>query len=210
MIKPSYLTLYAVLDTDYLLQTGKDPLKALHSCLKGGATSIQLRSKKMEDNEFYITALRMKKICSGYKIPLIINDRVDIAVLVNADGVHIGKKDLPFLQVKKMFNGIIGVSADSLKESFAADKLHASYIGVGPVYPTPLKEKNAIGIENMQTICSKLTTPIVAIGGINEYNIPELKRCGIKYFSFISGVFGSKNILAKTKKVKSIIYRREQ
>ena len=209
MINPSYLSLYVILDIDYLKTAGKNPLKALKDCLKGGATCVQLRSKIMEDNEFYETAIACKNICLSYKVPFIINDRLDVAILIKADGIHIGKEDLSFKLVKKLFKGIIGISSDNEKESYVLDSLKASYMGIGPVYPTLQKNKKAVGIKSIKKLCSTLFTPIVAIGGINEYNIPELKRSGIKYFSFISGILGSKNILAKTKKVSSIIYHKE-
>lgn len=209
MMNLSYLSLYVILDTDYLNSLGKSYFTTLRSCLKGGATCIQLRSKTMTDDIFYHTALKIQKICASYKVPLIINDRVAIAVLINADGVHVGKEDLPYSQVKKIFKGIIGLSADNIKEARSLDALHASYIGVGPVYPTEQKNKKALGIKKIKIINQSLLTPVVAIGGINEYNISALKRSGIKYFSFISGILGSKDILAQTKKVKFIIYHKE-
>ncbi len=210
MNNPSYLSLYVILDIEYLKNSGKDPCKALISCLKGGATCIQLRSKMMNDRDFYVAAVKMKKICSAYKVPFIINDRVDIAALVRADGVHIGKEDLPYDAVKKIFKGIIGVSADSVKESISMDRLRSSYIGVGPVYPTSQKDKKAIGPVLIKKISRSLSTPVVAIGGINGYNIPELKASGIRYFSFISGILGEKNILAQTKKIRQLILNKEK
>ena len=206
----SYLSLYVILDIEYLENSGKDPYKALFSCLKGGATCIQLRSKMMNDRDFYAAAVKMKKMCLKGKVPLIINDRVDIAALARADGLHIGKEDLPYEEARKIFKGIIGVSADSLKESLAMDRLGASYIGVGPAYPTSQKDKKAVGPASMKKIAGALSTPVVAIGGINGYNIPELKASGIRYFSFISGILGEKNILAQTKKIKQLILNKEK
>lgn len=205
----SYLSLYAILDADYLRENKKNIFNSLTASLKGGATCVQLRSKNMEDNEYYQTAVKCKKICVKYKVPFIINDRVDIAILIGADGVHVGRDDLSYGLIKKLFKGIIGVSADSVREAMKLDSLKASYIGAGPVFLTSQKDKKAMGIKAIEKICARLATPVVAIGGINEYNIFQLKKSGIRYFSFISGIFGSKNITATTKKVRSLIYRRE-
>lgn len=210
MTNPSYLSLYAVLDADYLKKNRKPIYKSLIASLKGGATCVQLRSKDMEDREYYETALECKKICEAYRVPFIINDRVDIAVLIKAEGIHVGNKDLPYAEVKKLFKGIIGVSADSTAEALSLDRLKAAYIGVGPVFPTSQKDKKAMGAAVLKKLSARMSTPLVAIGGINEYNIPLLKKSGIRYFSFISGIFGSKNITAKTKKVSSLIYRKEK
>lgn len=210
MTNPSYLSLYAVLDADYLKKNRKPLYKSLIACLKGGVTCVQLRSKDMEDREYYETALKCKTICASHGVPFIINDRVDIAVLIKADGIHVGNKDLPYAEVKKLFSGIIGVSADSAAEALNLDRLKADYIGVGPIFPTSQKDKKAMGIAALIKISARISTPLVAIGGINEYNILLLRTSGIRYFSFISGIFGSKNITAKTKKVKSLIYRREK
>jgi thiamine-phosphate pyrophosphorylase len=205
MKNTEYLSLYVILDTEFLDTKKADYFHSLSACLKGGATAIQLRSKKMEDREYYKTALRMKKMCAAYSVPFIINDRVDIAVLAKADGVHIGDEDLPFDAVQRIFKGIIGVSADSVSSAIKADKLRASYIGIGPVFTTLQKDKKAMGPGALKKLSVRLATEIVAIGGINEYNMLVLKKNGIKNFSFISAILGSKNIRKKTEEIKKII-----
>lgn len=211
MKKNSDLSVYAVLDADYIGSLKKDRVISLKAALKGGATAVQLRSKSMNDAEFYAVAMETKKICSSYKALFIVNDRVDAAMAAGADGIHIGSSDLPFGAVKKLVKKsmLIGVSASTAKEALAAEKLNANYIGLGPVYATSQKDTVPLGAPALEKIMRKISTPVVAIGGINSYNIPELKKIGIKNFCFISAIFSADDAGDSTRLLRSIINIRE-
>jgi thiamine-phosphate pyrophosphorylase len=211
MKKNADLSVYAILDIDYISSLHKDWIKSLKDTLKGGATAVQLRSKIMDDALFYDAASRAKKICAAYGALFVVNDRVDTAIAVEAGGVHVGSSDLPFFAVKKLVKNtvIIGVSASTAKESIACEKLKADYIGIGPVYATGQKDTRPMGPDTMTKIMKKISTPVVAIGGINSYNIPELKKAGVKNFSFISAIFSADDIREKTRGIKLIIESKE-
>jgi len=125
--------------------------------------------------------------------------------------VHVGGEDIPFLFVKNLIGNskIIGVSASDIKSSYKTDRLGADYIGIGPVYATGQKDKKPMGVGTVGMLVKKLKTPVVAIGGINSYNITQLKRAGIRNFSFISAILGGVDIAESTKKIKRLITGQE-
>ncbi len=211
-MKTMDFSLYVIIDIDYLNLKKINPYAALVSVLKGGASAVQLRAKHSAKDEFLKLAVAMNKICRKYKVPLIINDFPAIAADSKAAGAHVGTKDMSVVKARKILkkNYVLGVSASTMREAMRADKMKADYIGIGPVFATAQKSTKPLGIAAMKTLASKLSTPIVAIGGINGYNIPRLKKAGINNFCFISAILGSRNILKKTKMVKSIIYRKEK
>ncbi len=202
-------SLYAIIDLDYLKAAGKNYKKSVVSVFRGGATVVQIRSKNTEDNEFYGAALYAKKMSRKYKIPLIINDRVDIAYCVDADGVHIGFNDMPLSETRKIMKKgkIIGLSAKNEKEAIVADKKMIDYIGLGPVFRTAIKNTKPLGLKKLKRILKNLKKDIVAIGGIKESNIESLKKVGVKNFAIISDILSAKNIYNKTKRIKDIIRR---
>ena len=211
MKRPPDLSVYVIFDIEYIESLKKIPLKCLLSAVQGGATAVQLRSKYMDDRSFYIMALKAKKICRRHNCAFIINDRVAAAMASGADGVHVGQSDLPYAAVKKLVKKsmLIGLSASNINEAAACDRLKADYVGVGPVFSTPQKMTGAMGIDALKKIAAKITTPLVAIGGINGYNIGRLKNIGIKNFSFISAVFSADDIRGRTRSIKSIINSKE-
>ncbi|MDN5311449.1 MAG: thiamine-phosphate pyrophosphorylase [Thermoanaerobacteraceae bacterium] len=185
------LRLYAVTDRSYL--DGIDLIDAVEQAVRGGITIIQLREKEISSREFYELALRVKKVTRRKNIPLIINDRVDIALAVDADGVHIGQEDLPAEVVRRLIGPgkILGVSAGTVEEAIKAQKDGADYLGVGAAYPTPTKpESCAIGIEGIKKIKEAIDIPVVAIGGITRENAYEVMlKTGVDGISSVSAVF---------------------
>ena len=162
--------------------------------IDGGATLIQLREKDISSRAFYEEALELKKLCSSRNIPLLINDRLDIALAVGADGIHIGQSDIPIDAARKLlgFDKIIGVSAGSVEEALEAARNDADYLGVGAVFPTSTKDdaKN-VGIEILKNVRSAVNIPIVGIGGINSGNIDKLYGTGIDGVAVVSCIMAS-------------------
>ncbi|HHW04239.1 MAG TPA: thiamine phosphate synthase [Thermoanaerobacterales bacterium] len=183
--------LYAVTDRSYL--DGMDLVTAVELAIKGGATIIQLREKYISGREFYELAMEIRQVTKRYNIPLIINDRVDIALAVNADGVHVGQEDIPANVVRRIIGPgkILGVSAKTVDEAQKAEKDGADYLGVGAVFPTPTKpESEAIGVGEVKRIKEAVKIPVVAIGGITRENAYEIIReAGVDGISSVSAVF---------------------
>ncbi|MDR2545249.1 MAG: thiamine phosphate synthase [Methanobrevibacter sp.] len=165
----------------------------IEQAIIGGVSTIQLREKNTKSKEFYEIAIKLKKLCDKCKVPLIINDRLDIAISANGDGVHIGAEDIPGNVVRDIIgsNKILGISASTVNDAIAAEELGADYIGVGAVFPTKSKVTNEISIEKLKEIVESVNIPVVAIGGINESNISSLKNTGIKGVAIISAIMNS-------------------
>ncbi|HIZ59765.1 MAG TPA: thiamine phosphate synthase [Candidatus Dorea faecipullorum] len=171
--------------------------EAVEQAVKGGCTVVQLREKDCSSLEFYETALRVKKITDEYKIPLIINDRVDIALAVNADGVHVGQDDLPAASVRRILGGdkVIGVSAGSVREAVKAREDGADYLGVGAMHATSTKtDADVTTVEELKKIREMVDLPIVAIGGMNKQTLPELKGTGVDGIAVVSAVIAADDI----------------
>ncbi len=196
-------SLYFILDYDFALSVKKNPVSVLRAALKGGATAVQLRAKSLETLDFYALSVVCQKVCALHNVPFIINDRADLALAVNATGLHIGQSDLPYSVAKTLLgkNKIIGISASTEKEALLADTLKASYIGFGPVFPTSTKIAKVFDIKKLPALVKKIKTPLVAIGGIKEYTIKTLSALGIKNFALISEITAAENIKEKTKNI---------
>lgn len=174
IMKPNY-ELYLVTDESTIVE---DLLKIVEEAVKGGVTIVQLREKNSTGHEFYGKAKRLKALLSRYDIPLVINDRIDIALAVGSAGVHIGQSDLPLYAVRKIVPSsmIVGVSVSTVEEAKEAEENGADYIGVGAAFATNTKEDADLLSEGMlSAITSSVTIPAVAIGGIKLANIHELK-----------------------------------
>lgn len=185
--------------TDRGILGGRDLLKAVEDAIIGGVSLIQLREKDISTRDFYNLAVKMKELVNSYGVPLIINDRLDIALAVDADGLHIGQDDMP-LKIARQILGpekIIGYSASSLSEALFGEKNGADYLGVGPVYATGSKADAGppIGLTNLKTIKERVSIPVVAIGGVGISNIAEVKQTGVDGVSVISAILGSQNII---------------
>ncbi len=157
--------------------------------MRGGVRTIQLREKNKPAREVYEIAKRLRKLTHEYDALLIINDRVDIAMAVDADGVHVGQQDLPAADIRRCFDGIIGVSAHTVEEALEAE-LYADYLGVGPVFKTATKEdaREPIGIEGLKEIASSVSVPVIGIGGINEKNVLRVMECGVAGIAVVSAI----------------------
>ena len=188
-------TLYLVTDRDVL--RGRDLIKCIEESILGGVTLVQLREKNVTSREFYEIAIKVKEVTSRYNIPLIINDRLDIALAIDADGLHIGQKDLPASVARKILgkDKILGVSAATLQESLKAEKDGADYLGVGAVFSTSTKKDTRdVSYETLSSITSSVNIPVVAIGGINEKNVTKLKESNIDGIAVISCILGKEDV----------------
>lgn len=193
--------------TDRSLMTAPTLEQAVNDAIKGGCTVVQLREKHATSREFYRLALSLKRITGYYGIPLIINDRLDIAAAVNAEGVHLGQKDLPADIARAVLGEekIIGVSANNLQAAINAELDGADYIGVGAVFQTSTKtDTKPVTIDKLKEIRSAVKIPMVAIGGIKRSNISQLNGTGINGVAVVSAVIGSKNITAAARELKAL------
>ncbi|OQD58148.1 thiamine-phosphate diphosphorylase [Methanobrevibacter arboriphilus JCM 13429 = DSM 1125] len=188
--KPNY-SLYLV--TDRNNKKDEEFLKIVEEGILGGVTIVQLREKDTPTGKFYDIALKLKNLTSRYNIPLIINDRIDIALAIDADGVHIGQSDMPANIARKLVgeDKILGVSAATISDALTAEKYGADYIGSGAIFPTDTKEAECIDINYLKEIINKVNIPVVAIGGLNENNINSLKETNIKGISVVSAIMNS-------------------
>ena len=166
------LVLYAVTDRSWL---GEETLYSqVEKALKGGATFIQLREKKLDEGSFLEEAKEIQKLCRQYQVPFVINDNVDIAARIDADGVHVGQSDMEAGDVRKKLgpDKIIGVSAQTVEQALRAQEHGADYLGVGAVFPTGSKEDaTEVSHETLKAICDAVDIPVIAIGGINSGNV---------------------------------------
>lgn len=197
------LLLYAVTDRAWL---GNETLyEQVEKSLKGGVTFVQLREKKLDEESFLQEAIEIKELCKKYNVPFVINDNVDIAIKMDADGVHVGQSDMEAGDVRKKLgpDKIIGVSAQTVEQAILAEKHGADYLGVGAVFPTGSKDDaEDVPFETLKAICEAVSIPVIAIGGITKDNVKELAESGICGIAVISAIFASKDIEAATKELK--------
>jgi thiamine-phosphate pyrophosphorylase len=171
-------------------------LNTIEEAIKGGTTVVQIREKTAETLDFYNLALKVKEITTKYNVPLIINDRVDVALAIDADGVHVGQSDMPCDVTRRLIgeDKILGVSAATIDEAQKAQKDGADYIGTGAVFPTQTKDDAPkITKDNLKEIVESIDIPVVAIGGISLENAHELKDTGIAGLSVVSAIMSSDN-----------------
>lgn len=193
---PVDYSLYLVTDRGIL--RGRDIFQAVEEAVKGGVTLVQLREKDISSLEFYNIALKMKAFLRKCEIPLIINDRLDIALAVDADGLHVGQDDLPLDKARSLLSGgkILGYSVYNVQQAMYGEKCGADYLGAGPVYPTGSKPDavSPIGIDNLSRITGSVSIPVVGIGGIGLLNLNEVKDAGAAGISLISAILGSDDV----------------
>ena len=181
--------------TDRNLLNGKNFEETIELAIKGGVSIVQLREKNCSSREFLEIATSIKKITSKYKIPLIINDRIDIALAVNADGVHVGQDDLPCKTAREILGEekIIGVSVSTVETAIKAEIDGANYIGVGAIFKTSTKtDAEIVSLETLKKIRDSVKIPVVAIGGINKNNLPQIKNF-IDGVAVVSAIISDKN-----------------
>lgn len=201
--KKEDMLLYAVTDRSWL--KGESLYSQIEKALKGGATFVQLREKTLTEEEFMAEAKEIRKLCRKYKVPFIINDNVDIALAVDADGVHVGQSDMEAGEVRKKLgpDKIIGVSARTVEQALLAQEKGADYLGVGAVYSTGTKlDARELPHETLKAICEAVTIPVVAIGGITKDNIAGLKGSGVDGVAVVSAIFAQENIEEATKDLR--------
>lgn len=201
-------TLYLV--TDRQLMSCDSLTEAVEQAILGGCTMIQLREKELSSLEFYNQAVAVKQVTDKYHIPLIINDRIDIAMAVQATGVHIGQHDLPAAAVRKVIgeNMLLGVSASSIAEAIQAQQDGADYLGVGAMFPTGTKtDADSVSMEELQKIRTAVSLPIVVIGGINKGNAGRFKPMGIDGLAVVSAIIAQSDIKAAAAELKDMFVR---
>lgn len=187
--------LYLITDSDLLKD--RDFYRCIEEALKGGVTVVQLREKDSSGKEFFEKAIKLRELTRKYGVKFIINDRIDIALLCDADGVHIGQGDIPANKVRELIGSdkILGVSARTFDEAVKAKSDGADYLGVGAIFATDTKsDAKNVPIEELIKIKSKVNIPIVAIGGINLDNIEMLKKIDINGYAVISAILKSEEI----------------
>lgn len=197
------LLLYGITDRTWL--KGKTLYQQVEEALQGGATFIQLREKNLDDESFLKEAIEIKELCKSYNVPFIINDNVDIALKMNADGVHLGQNDMEAGNVRSILgkDKIIGVSAQTVEQALLAQERGADYLGVGAVFPTDSKkDANNISHQTLKEICKAVDIPVVAIGGISKDNVQALSGSGICGVAVISAIFAQDNIAEATRELK--------
>ena len=199
------LLLYAVTDRTWL--NGKTLYEQVEKAIKGGVTFVQLREKELDDVAFLKEAFEIKKLCRQYNVPFIINDNVEIARKINADGVHVGQSDMKAGNVRTILgeDKILGVSAQTVEQALLAEKEGADYLGVGAVFPTGSKmDADDVSYETLKEICSAVSIPVVAIGGIGAGNVLKLENSGISGIAVISAIFAAEDIEKATKNLKEL------
>ena len=208
-MKPDY-SLYLV--TDRMLMRTKTLGEAVEQAVIGGCTIVQLREKEILSLDFYVLASEMKKITDRYGIPLIINDRIDIAMAVGAAGVHIGQKDIPADIARKVIGKdmLLGVSAVSAAEAVNAAKAGADYLGVGAMFPTGTKpDAGFVSMEELERIRKAVDIPIVVIGGISKENAMLFQPMGIDGLAVVSAVIAQPDIRKSAADLKSLFFGKE-
>lgn len=203
--KKEDVLLYAITDRSWL--NGRTLYEQVEDALRGGVTFLQLREKHLSYDEYLEEAREIKALCDKYDVPLIINDNVDIALAVDASGVHVGQSDMEARKARAKLgpDKIIGVSAHNVEEALTAVKSGADYLGTGAVFGSGTKEDaNKISHDVVRDICKAVDIPVVGIGGITEDNLMELKGTGIDGVAVISAIFAKADITAAAKNLKKL------
>lgn len=190
------LILYAVTDRRWLKE-GETLCGQVEQAILGGTTFVQLREKELDDKTFLEEAKEMKELCKKYHVPFVVNDNVDIAVLMDADGVHVGQSDMEAGSVREKLgeDKIIGVSAQTVEQALLAQERGADYLGVGDMFGTSSKDDaKKVSFETLKAICEAVDIPVVAIGGITKENLKELKGTGVDGIAVISAIFAQPDL----------------
>ena len=199
------MLLYAVTDRAWL--NGETLCSKVEKDIKGGETFIQLREKNLDQKHFLEEALEIQKLCKKYNVPFVINDNVEIAKEINADGVHVGQEDMAAGNARAILGSdkIIGVSAHTVEEAVLAEKNGADYLGVGAAFQTGTKkDAGNISHETIKQICEAVNIPVIAIGGITHDNVMELAGSGICGIAVVSAIFAAEDITKATRELKEL------
>lgn len=208
MTGPDY-SLYLV--TDRGLAKGRTTLEIVSRAVRGGVSCVQLREKSCSFREFMEEALAVREVLRNHSVPLIINDRVDVALAVGADGVHLGQSDMPCRIARRILppGSIVGVSAESMTDALEAERDGADYIGVSPVFATPTKTDTAppLGLEGLRRIRERVGLPLVAIGGLNDSNAAQAIRSGADGVAVVSAIVGAEDPTLAARHLARIVRR---
>lgn len=200
-------SLYLV--TDRSLSKGRSTAEIVAAAAVGGVTCVQLREKSCGTREFINEALALRPLLRARHIPLIINDRLDVALAVEADGVHLGQSDMPIAMARKIAGQelIIGISAESTEDALKAAQQGADYIGISPVFATPTKTDTALplGLEGVRKIRELVAIPLVGIGGINQENAASVIAAGADGVAVVSAIVSADDPAEASKKLKTIV-----
>ena len=195
--------------TDRELARGRTTLEIARAAIRGGVSCIQLREKTCSTREFIDEALAIRSLLARHGIPLIINDRVDVALAVKADGIHLGQKDMPCSMARQIIpeSMIVGISVESLDDAIAAQKDGADYLGVSPIYSTPTKTDTAqpLGLEGLRSIRSEVDLPLVGIGGLNADNAEAVIHNGADGVAVVSAIVAADDPEAATRALSEIV-----
>lgn len=189
------MLLYAVTDQSWL-KDGQTLLSVCEDVLENGATFLQIREKDLDANAFEVEAAKLKDLCAQYKVPYVVNDSIEIALAIDADGVHVGQSDIKGRDIRSLMgpDRILGISAGTVEEAIAAENAGADYIGVGAVFGTSTKmNARNLTVEKLREISSAVSIPVVAIGGINSKNLMTLSGTGVDGVAVVSAIFAAED-----------------
>ena len=197
--------------TDRPLCLGRDIEWVVEEAVKGGVTLVQLREKNTDTRQFIDLAIRLKKTLAVYNVPLLINDRIDVALAADADGVHIGQSDMPYETARRLLGDdkIIGLSVETFAEAEAADLLDVDYIAVSPVYLTNTKTdtSNALGLAGVQRISALSKHPVVGIGGMNQATVKDVIHAGADGVAIVSAICSAESPMLASQQLLEQINR---
>ena len=204
-LSPSDLRLYAITDRR-ALPAGVTLAQAVEAALVGGVTCLQLREKEASAGEILTLARTLLPLCRARRVPLLINDRVDIALAAGADGVHLGQDDLPLPEARTLLgpDRILGATAHTVDEALRAQAEGADYLGVGAMFPTGTKTDTVpTSADTLKAICAAVSIPVVAIGGVNAENLPTLAGTGIAGAAVVSAIFSQSDLTAAARALRT-------
>lgn len=199
------LLLYAVTDNSRLV--GMSLAQAVEKALAGGVTMLQLREKDADPGQFLARALEIRAVCQMHGVPFIVNDSLEVALACGADGVHVGQSDLEAGRARELLgkDKLLGVSAQTVEQALLAESRGADYLGVGAVFSTSTKkDADNVSIHTLRDICSAVSIPVVAIGGISAENLAELRGTGIAGVAVVSAVFAQTDPEKAASKLKAL------
>ena len=207
MLNTKDLQLYLVTDRDLL--RGRNLQDVILEAVAGGVTMVQLREKHTCTRDFVTLAQQLKALLATKHIPLIINDRIDVALAVDADGVHIGQSDMPYAIARRLLGNdkIIGLSVENFDDILVANKLDVDYVGISPVFATPTKNDTAapFGLEGLRKAVKLSAHPTVAIGGMNETTVGDVMRCGTHGVAVVSAIIAADNPRKASAQLKQMV-----
>lgn len=213
-MKPQRIDYSLYLVTDRGLSRGRTTLEIVTAAVSGGVTCVQLREKTASTRKFIREALTLKEYLKSVTVPLIINDRLDVALAVGADGVHLGRKDMPLAMARAIVDDrmIIGISVESLEDAVSAEAGGADYLGVSPIYQTPTKTDTApaLGVAGLRVIRQAVNLPLVGIGGLHQGNAAEIIRNGADGVAVVSAIVAAQDPMQAARGLKGVIAKARQ